>query len=202
MPQSRDHRIDAYIARSAPFAQPILRHLRQLVHRGCPAVTEDIKWGMPTFLHHGILCGMAGFKAHAVFWFRQRAMTKFIGRDGARAQEAMGNLGRLTSRAELPPDARLLRYIREAARLNAAGLDAAPRPKKRPVPKVPTDLQAGFRRNRRAAATFAALAPSHRREYLVWILDAKRPETRARRVATTLEWLAEGKKHNWKYDRG
>ncbi|MBS0663368.1 MAG: YdeI/OmpD-associated family protein [Verrucomicrobia bacterium] len=201
MPQPRDPRVDAYIARSAPFARPILRRLRRLVHRGCPAATEDIKWGMPAFLHHGILCGMAGFKAHAAFWFRQEAMAKVIGRDGARADDAMGNLGRLTGLADLPPDARLMRYIREAARLNAAG-PATPSPaRRRPVPKVPADLQAGFRRDRRAAATFAALAPSHRREYLEWILEAKRPETRTRRVATTLEWLAAGRKRNWKYER-
>jgi len=201
MTPSRDSRVDTYIARAAPFSQPILRHLRGLVHRGCPEATEAIKWGMPTFMHHGILCGMAGFKAHAAFWFRQAAMAKIVGRDGARANEAMGNLGRLKSRSDLPPDARLIRYIRLAAKLNAAGQGLPPRPKRRPLPPVPADLQAGLERNPRAAATFAKLAPSHRRDYLEWIIEAKRPETRARRLANTLEWLAEGKKRNWKYEK-
>ena len=119
--------------------------------------------------------------------------------DGAKAGEAMGNLGRITSRADLPKDAALLSYLRQAAKLNAAGVSDQPTPKPRRPLAVPADLAAGLKKNRKAGATFTALTPGYRREYIEWITEAKRPETRARRLATSLTWLAAGKKRNWKY---
>ena len=129
-----DPRVGAYIAKSAPFARPILRHLRTLIHRGCPEAREEIKWGMPTFMHHGILCGLGGFKAHVAFWFRRQAMAQMLGPDGARAGEAMGQLGRITSLDDLPGDRAMLGYIRQAAKLNAAGGPA--RPNRQPASPV------------------------------------------------------------------
>ena len=189
-----DPRVGAYIAKSAPFARPILRHLRTLIHRGCPEAREEIKWGMPTFMHHGILCGLRGFKAHVAFWFRRQAMAQMLGPDGARAGEAMGQLGRITSLDDLPGDRAMLGYIRQAAKLNAAGGPARPKPKPRPPLRVPRELAAAMKRNKRAAAAFADRTPSCRREHIAWIIDAKRPETRARRVAKVLDWLRKNPK--------
>lgn len=200
MPHS-DPRIDAYIAKSAPFAQPILRRLRTLIHAAAPDVEETIKWRMPSFTRGGrILCGMAAFKAHATFGFWQRGMTELLVREGLATDEAMGHLGRITSPNDLPSDATLRRYIAHAAKL----MDTAPArpvgPKKRPL-RVPADLAAALRRHAKAAATFQSFSYSKRKDYVEWLTEAKRPETRAKRLATTLEWLAAGKSRNWKYER-
>ncbi len=74
MPTTHDPRIDAYIAKSVPFAQPIMEHCRALIHEACPEVTETIKWGMPSFEYKGILCGFAAFKAHCSFGFWKHAI--------------------------------------------------------------------------------------------------------------------------------
>lgn len=193
-----DPRVTAYIAGAAPFARPILRHLRAVVHEACPAATEDLKWGMPAFLHHGILCGMAAFKAHATFGFWRHK--EVLG--GRAAEDAMGSYGRLTAVEDLPSRAALLAQVRKAAALNEAGPRRVSKPRsKKPAPVAPADLRAALARHARARAAWAGFAPSHKREYVEWITEAKRPETRARRLATTLEWLAEGKQRNWKYER-
>jgi len=199
MTRGRDRRIDAYIAKSAGFARPILRHLRALVHEACPEAEETIKWGMPSFTHHGILCGLAAFKAHCTFGFWRQGMTAVIGRDGGKAEQAMGSMGRITRLADLPDDRSMRRYIRQAAKLNEAGGPARPKPKPRKPLPVPADLAGALRKNAAAAKTFAIFSPSNRREYIEWITEAKRDETRQRRLATTLEWLAAGKARNWKY---
>ena len=195
-----DPRVDRYIAKSAEFAQPVLQHLRALVHEACPGAQETIKWGMPSFTYHGILCGIAGFKAHCAFGFWRRGMTDVIARDGGKAEQAMGSLGRITGLADLPSDRAMLGYIRQAAKLNEAGGPARPKPKpKQPLP-VPADLAAALKKNVKAAKVFKDFSPSPRREYIEWITEAKRPETRAKRVATTIQWLASGKRRNWKYE--
>lgn len=202
MSGKRDPRIDAYLAKAAPFAQPILRHLRDLVHEACPTVTETLKWGHPSFLHGDkILCGMASFKAHCTFGFWHQEMEKVIGRDGEKAATAMGSLGRITAPSDLPDDQRLLAYLRRAAELIASGAPARPSQRRGPAKElnVPTDLLAALKKNKQAAQAFAAFAPSHRNEYVEWITEAKRAETREKRLATTVEWLVEGKSRNWKY---
>ena len=196
-----DPRVDAYIAKSGEFAQPILRHLRALVHQGCPEAEETIKWRMPTFVHHGIVCGMAAFKAHATFGFWRRGLTDEIAKSGVKAGAAMGSLGRITSLRDLPGDKAMLGYIRKAAKLNEAGAPARPKSKPRPALPVPKDLAAALKRNAIAAAVFKDFSPSPRREYIEWITEAKRPETRAKRVATTIQWLAAGKRRNWQYEK-
>jgi uncharacterized protein YdeI (YjbR/CyaY-like superfamily) len=192
-------RIDAYIAGAAAYAQPILRHLRALVRRACPEATETIKWGMPFFEYHGLLCNMAAFKAHCAFGFHHQGMDAVLAKTGYQSAEAMGNLGRITSLDDLPAEAVLRRYIQQAAQLNASGAPRRLTAKPRPAPKVPAELTAALKTNAAAAANFAQLAPSHRREYIEWITEAKRPETRAKRLATTVEWVAKGKARNWKY---
>lgn len=200
MPTKPDPRIDAYIAKSAAFAHPVLHHLRALVHRACPEATETIKWGMPFFEHHGLLCSLAAFKAHCAFGFHHQEMDQLLRSDGAYGNDAMGSLGRLTRLADLPSDATLVRYLKQAAKLNAAGVPRRPALKAKAALPVPADLAAALKKNKAAAANFEKFPPSHRREYVEWITEAKRPETRAKRLATTLEWLAEGKTRNWKYE--
>jgi uncharacterized protein YdeI (YjbR/CyaY-like superfamily) len=198
-----DPRIDAYIAKSAEFARPILAHFRAAVHEACPGVEETIKWGMPHFVHHGILAGMAAFKAHCAFSFGKGALVaQAMGAKGAagKAGEAMGDFGRVTSVRDLPPRRELVRWVRTAMRLNEAGVK---RPLKRTAPRkpipVPEDLAKALRKDAKARAVWEGFTPSHRREYLEWITEAKTAPTRARRLATTLEWLAEGKPRHWKY---
>ena len=194
----RDRRIDAYIGKAAPFAQPILQHLRDVVHEACPDVEEAMKWSSPHFLHKGMLCGMAAFKAHVAFGFWKGALV--LGNDG-KEQAAMGQFGRITKLDDLPSDRTLKSLVKKAMKLNEAG-EKSPRPVKHPKPPVvaPDDLAAALKRNRKAQATYDGFPPSHRRDYVVWITEAKRPETRRRRLATTIEWLAQGKSRNWKYE--
>ncbi len=196
---TRDPRVDAYIARSAPFAQPILTHLRATVHAAVPDVKEDIKWGMPHFMHYGILGCMAAFKAHCAFVIRSGS--RVLG--PAKQSGAMGDFGRITALEDLPSDAKLTAYLRKAAALNRARKTEGPRraaPRK-PAPKTPVDLDAALARNAKARTTFEAFSPSHRREYVEWITGAKREETRKKRVATAVAWMAEEKSQNWRYEK-
>jgi uncharacterized protein YdeI (YjbR/CyaY-like superfamily) len=201
MPRT-DPRIDDYIAKSAPFAQPILRHLRSLVHQAVPGVEETWKWSSPFFAYNGkILCNMAAFKAHAVFGFWHQQMRAELEKNADKSESAMGHYGRLASLDDLPADKVILGHLKRAAALNESDIPANPRPKApaKPEAKVPDDLAAALKKNKTAAANFAAFSPSARREYISWIVEAKREETRASRVATTVEWVAEGKQRNWKY---
>ncbi len=196
---SRDPRIDAYIARQADFARPILEHLREAVHAACGQAEETLKWGMPHFLYKGrILAGMAAFKAHATFGFWRAGEAG--GETGAE-RDAMGQFGRLTAISDLPDDERLAEMIRKAM----AASEEGPKPKEKKAPKpeleTPEDLTNALDQNAAARATFDAFPPSCRREYVEWVTEAKRPETRAKRVAQALEWMAEGKRRNWKYEK-
>ena len=197
---TRDPRVTSYIANAAPFARPILTHLRAVVHEACPDAEETLKWGMPSFMHHGILCGFAAFKAHATFGFWKGSL--ILDRRGEPAEAAMGNFGRLTAVSDLPAKRVLLGYVRQAMRLNEAGIKARPKskPKPKPAVRVPADLRSAMVGAPKAQASWQAFSPSQRREYVEWITEAKRPETRQKRVATTVEWLKEGKRRNWKYE--
>ena len=201
--KNTDPRIDAYVANAEGFARPILRHLRKLVHEACPDVEETLKWSTPAFVYRGkIMAGMAAFKGHCTFGFWHQGMSAVLGPDGDKEATAMGSFGRVTSLDDLPSDRALARYIRKAAELNESDAPARPRPARRPAAPlaVPEDLAAGLKKNRAAAASFEKFSPSHRKEYIEWITEAKRDETRQKRLATTLEWLAEGKTRNWKYE--
>ena len=194
---SIDPRVDAYIAKSAGFARPILTRLRKIVHKGCPDVVETIKWGMPSFEHHGILCGMAAFKEHGAFGFWNRALE--IGTPGAK--EAMGQFGRITSAANLPDDSVLLGYVREAARLNETGQKVGPQRKARAPLPVPKPLTAALQKKAGALAKFRAFSPSQQRDYSEWITEAKTDATREKRIATSVDWISQGKPRMWKYMR-
>jgi len=201
---TKDPRVDAYIAKAADFAKPILTHIRKLVHAGCPEVVEAMKWSFPNFDHKGIMCSMAAFKQHCTFGFWKSEL--ILGSTGAE-NEAMGHFGRITSLGDLPKDKVLLGYIKKAAELNEAGIKK-PAPVRSKVKKelvVPdyfmATLKKNKKKNKKALATFDNFSYSHRKEYVEWITEAKREETRAKRMATTLEWLAKGKSRNWKYER-
>lgn len=191
-------RIDAYIAKSADFAKPILAHLRKLVHKACPEVTETIKWGMPFFEYKGPLCNMAAFKAHCAFGFWKAALMEDP--KGLLKDDAMGSMGKITSVKDLPSDAVLLGFLKAAKQLNDNNIKPATRTRK-PVKEIATPdyIVAALKKNKKALATFDAFSPSHRKEYITWITEAKTEATREKRIATMLEWLAEGKQRNWKY---
>ena len=195
---STDPRIDAYIAAQADFAQPILEHIRRLVHEAVPEAEETIKWSMPHFTVRGrILGAMGAFKAHATLALRQAE--EVLGETDTKT-EAMGQFGRLTAIADLPPEEDMKALLRHAAGASAEG--PKPRVKKPPKPDLPTpaDLLAALDANPPARATFDGFPPSCRREYLEWVGEAKRPETRAKRIAQAAEWMAGGKRRNWKYE--
>ena len=197
---ARDQRVDAYITRAAEFAQPILSHLRALVHATCPEASETIKWGFPHFEYQGILCSMAAFKAHCAFAFWHGEL-RGLAQAPSGKDAAMGQFGRITKLADLPKDAALKALIRKAAALNSSGVKAPKviRPKVKPPPEAPDDLVAALKRQRGALAKFEAMSSSHQREYIEWLVEAKRPETRAKRLATAVEWIGEGKSKEWKY---
>ena len=196
---TRDPRIDAYIEKAAPFARPILKHLRAAVHKSCPDVVETLKWGHPSFEHKGMLCGFASFKQHCAFGFWKHELV--IDEHDFKSREAMGSFGRVTSMDDLPSKTLLARYIKKAMKLNADGVKvvrAKTTKDKKPV-TMPPELAAGLSKNKRAKATFEAFSPSHKKEYMEWIGEAKGEDTRARRLKQALEWMAEGKSRNWKY---
>ena len=198
---NRDPRVDTYIAKSAPFAQPILTRIRAAVHKGCPDVQETMKWSFPHFDYKGMLCGMAAFKQHCTLGFWKASLLKESGVT-AKSAEAMGQFGRITSVDDLPSEKELVALVRQAAQLNVEGVKVARQPKTpKPMPKAPPAFLKALRANGKAKTTYDALSPSHRREYLEWIAEAKTDATRDRRIATTIEWLAEGKSRNWKYER-
>jgi uncharacterized protein YdeI (YjbR/CyaY-like superfamily) len=195
---SREPRIDAYIAKAAPFAQPILAHVRERVHAVVPGVEEAMKWSAPGFTLDGkILLMMAAFKAHAAlnFWRGQE-----IG-DGAAKAGAMGQFGRLSSIDDLPPDAELDALIREAAKLARS----APAPRKtkhepKPAPELHPDFAAALAKAPAAKAVLDGFPPSAQRDYLEWISEAKQDATRRKRIADAIQWLGEGKRRHWKYE--
>ena len=196
----RDERVDAYIAKSADFAKPILTHLRKLVHQACPDVEETLKWSTPTFLYHGMLCSMAAFKHHCVFGFWKGSL--IVNSDGTPANAGMGRFGKITSLSNLPTDRVLTNYIRQAMKLNESGARVPRKPKLKAKPiKVPTVLREALKNNPKAQQVFDAFSPSHKREYVEWIDGAKTDETRQRRVETAIDWLAKGRSRNWKYER-
>ncbi len=194
----RDPRVDAYIERQADFARPILNHLREVVHAACDECEETLKWSMPAFLYKGqILAHMAAFKHHASFGFWRGSL---VVDNESKPASGMGQFGRLTSIGDLPGRGELEALVVKAMKLAEAGVKP-PRDKHGKEPfTVPQDLRGALDGNPAAAATFAAFPPSAQRDYVDWISGAKREETRSKRLNQAIEWLAEGKRRNWKYE--
>jgi uncharacterized protein YdeI (YjbR/CyaY-like superfamily) len=193
-----DPRIDAYIdTKAADFAKPILRHLRAMVHEACPDCEETLKWGMPTFMYKGkILAGIASFKAHATFGYWNDTMLQADEKN----RSAMGQFGRITSVDDLPPRDTLIALTHKSMALVDSGAKVERRREPKAPLTVPQDMQAALDGAAAARATWDAFPPSCQREYVEWVTEAKRDETRAKRLNQTIEWLAEGKKRNWKYE--
>jgi len=194
----KDKRVDAVIAKSNDFAKPIMEQLRAAVHEGCPECEETIKWGMPFFMYkESILCMMASFKKHCAFGF-----WKASGIAMGMQDEAMGSFGRITSVKDLPPKKTLVMMVKEAIHRKDTGVKppSKPRSKEKKELKVPPYFMAAVKKNRKAFATFEAFPYSKRKDYVEWVTEAKGEDTRARRLQTTVEWLAEGKSRNWKYE--
>lgn len=198
-------KIDDYIDKSAEFAKPILLHIRQLVHKACPDVEEVVKWGMPFFDYKGPICNMAAFKQHCAFGFwKASLMTDPDGILAETKEEAMGHMGRITSVKDLPSDKILIKYIKEAVRLNEEGVKVV---KKKPTSAekkeltVPAELKTALNKNKEAKSNFESGSYSFRKEYIDWIEEAKTEATKTKRILTAVEWISEGKSRNWKYER-
>lgn len=193
--------VDRYIEQAADFAKPILKRLRKLFHQASPQIREEMKWSFPHFVHQGIVGSMAAFKQH-VSWGFWNAKQMSDPHGLLKESETLTSFGfKPKSLSDLPPDEIILEYIRAAVTLNEQSIKR-PAAKRKPVAKieVPKDLRAALKQNPKARATFEAFSPSHQREYIEWITEAKKLETRERRLATTLEWLTNGKSRNWKYE--
>ena len=199
---TKDPRIDLYIYNAADFARPILLHLRELVHAACPDVKETIKWSFASFDYKGPMCSMASFKQHCAFGFwkaslmKDKTLTK-----NAESESAMGHYGKITSLKDLPSDKKIIAHIKEAMMLNEKGIKLPPRKvttaKKEIV--APVYFLKQLKKNKKAFATFESFSPSHKREYVEWITEAKTDETKKCRIETAIEWMSEGKSRNWKY---
>ena len=191
---TKDKRVDQYIEKAQPFAKPILKRIRAVVHKGCP-----VKWGMPSFEHKGIRCGMAAFKQHAIFGFWKHELV--LGAGDGKWKEAMGSFGCLKSLDDLPSKSALAKYVKTAMKLNEAGVKVV-RQKTRPKKAVALhpEFAAALKKSAKATATLDGFPPSARAEYVEWIADAKQDATRARRIADAVTWLAQGKRRHWKYE--
>jgi uncharacterized protein YdeI (YjbR/CyaY-like superfamily) len=197
----KDPRIDSYIARSADFAKPILTHLRKLVHAGCPEVEETIKWGFPHFMYKGILGGMGAFKNHCTFGFWRGAL--IVGKRTNKNEQAMGQLGRITTLSDLPADKIIIGYVKKAVELHDAGIEVPKRvrPARKKKLNIPPYFKSALRKNKKALRSFEEFSPSHKKEYVEWLTEAKTEETRTKRLKTAVEWITRGKSRNWKYVR-
>jgi len=206
-PQHSDPKVDAYIEKAQPFAQPILTHLRKLLHKGCPDVEEAIKWGHPFFLYRGTILGhMAAFKQHCSFGFWGEEIGATLREAKVVQDGGMGSLGKITSVKDLPSEKEMLGWIRQSSALIDSGEHTsimagrnkvAKAPK--PAPKSSPEFAAALKKNKKASVVFEAFSPSCKREYVEWIAEAKREETRDKRISQAVEWIAEGKQRNWKY---
>lgn len=198
----RDKNIDKYVSKSKPFAHPILKYLRGIVHEGCPEVEETIKWSFPNFIYKGgILCNMASFQEHCTFGFWKASSLIETGMLKPPVENAMGNFGRIHKISDLPSKNKLIKLIKEAAKLNEEK-SKSPVKKKAKLKKVisvPDYFQITLNKNKKAKKTFDNFSYSHKNEYIEWITEAKTDKTRDKRIATSIEWLSEGKPRNWKY---
>src|SRR3954470_7894302 len=197
-----DPRIDDYISKSADFAKPILNHLRALVHKACPDVKETMKWSFPHFEYaNNILCSMASFKQHCAFGFWHASLMQDPnGLLAVGEKTSMGHLGPMKTLDDLPADEVLIKYIKEAMALNEKGT----KPKKERAQtvkevEVPSFFLDALKENATALTTFENFSPSHKKEYVEWLTEAKTEATRSKRITTAIEWLKEGKSRHWKY---
>jgi uncharacterized protein YdeI (YjbR/CyaY-like superfamily) len=197
-----DARVDDYIENAATFAQPILRHIRNVVHAASPLITETIKWGMPFYEYKGQVCHMAAFKEHCAFGF-WRASSLDDPQGLLKIGDATaGSFGRINTLADLPADETIKHFVLLVIEKNASG-KKVPVVKKAPTEKAalvtPDYFEVLLNEHPKAKEVFEKFSYSHKKEYLEWIIDAKTDATRQKRLDTTIEWLTEGKSRMWKY---
>jgi uncharacterized protein YdeI (YjbR/CyaY-like superfamily) len=192
----KDPRVDAYIAKAEPFAKPILTRFRKAVHAGCPEVTETLKWSVPHFDYKGVLGGMAAFKAHCRVGFWKQALLT-----SAPKTSQKWPMANVASLADMPDERTLTKMAKEAAALNEAGVKVKRTAKARPALVAPAGMLAAIKADKKAWAAWQAFSPSARRDYVECITEAKSDATRDRCLETAVEWIAEGKRRNWKYER-
>ncbi|MEO7192229.1 MAG: YdeI/OmpD-associated family protein [Vicinamibacterales bacterium] len=197
---ARDQRVDRYIDKAAPWARPLLELLREAVHAGCPEAQETIKWSVPHFEYKGVFCSLAAFKQHARLHFWKTSLLR--SELSAAGQAALDQLDRMTTVDEVPNHKTLVTLVKAAARLHDAGVKVVrTRPVAKPPLVVPPFFKAALAQVPAAKAAFDEFSPSHRREYLEWVTEAKTQDTRDRRMAKTLEQLSGGKSRHWKFQR-
>ncbi len=194
----KDPQVDAYIAKSAEFAKPILNHVRELIHKACPEVEETIKWGFPNFIYKGMLCNMASFKSHCSFGFWK---AKLLFNEKESSAGGMGNFGKITGISDLPNEKVLINYIKKAAVLNENNIKTPFKKisKDKKETKVPDFFINELKKNKKAITVFDNFSNSHKKEYIEWITEAKTEETQKKRLETAVKWIADGKVRNWKY---
>lgn len=196
----KDKRVDAYIAKAQDFAKPVLNHIRALVHKAVPDSEETMKWSFPHFVYKGeTICSMASFKQHCAFGFWKASLMKDPYKV-LNTKEAMGHLGKITSIKDLPSNKILTEYMKEGAKLNEQGVKVKKKPA--PVKKetvIPDEFLKAIKKNKKALKTFERFTPSHKREYVEWITEAKTDDTKNKRMETAVDWMAEGKPRMWKY---
>lgn len=195
--------IDHYILKAQPFAQPILNHLRALIHHACPEVEERLKWSCPHFDYKGgPMANMAAFKQHCAFGFWKAALMKDkVLLENAKEEKAMGHLGRITSLKDLPSDKKIIAWIKEAMKLNDEGMKVPKKIIPKAEIKAPDYFIAALKKNKKAQQAYEAFSASCKREYLEWITEAKTEATKEKRMTQAIEWISEGKKRNWKYEK-
>ena len=200
--KNRSPEVDAYIEKSADHAQPILKKIRDLYHKACPEIEETIKWGFPHFEYDGLVGNVASFKEHVALGFWEGLALS----DPENILEQLGKTGMASAKfptaADVPTDAILSAYIEEALDLNVQGVKPVRSAQKRARPKelkLPADFGTALKKSKKGLKTFEGFSLTNRKEYIEWVTEAKRDETRKRRIATSVEWLSEGKPRNWKY---
>lgn len=201
--RKKDKRVDDYIANAQPFAKPILRHLRMLVHKACPDVQETIKWSFVSFDYKGLFCGMAAFKQHASFGFWKSKLLKdpkgYLQDNKDSAEKSMGSFGKITSLKDLPPDEIIIDFLEQAKKLNDQGIKLPKIKKEKKELIIPNYFQEILKQNKKAMTVFENFSYSNQKEYVEWITEAKTDLTRQKRMDTAIEWLKQGKQRNWKY---
>ncbi len=201
-PNAKNPKVDAYIAKAAPFAQPILNAIRERVWASGVELEETLKWNSPSWTHEGkLLCGMGAFKAHCVFGFWHKDMQAELAKLG-KSKVGVGGIHRerLVDLSEVPSAAAMKKLMKKAAELALSDKPAMKRSVPKPEAQVPADLERALALNKAAAAHFQAFTPGKRREYIDWITGAKRDTTRQARLEQAIEWIAAGKSRHWKYE--
>ena len=201
----KDPKIDQYIKSAQPFAKPILKKLRSIIHEACPDVVESIKWGMPAFEYKGPLCNIAAFKEHCVFGFWKQSLLKdpkkILQPLALHGGEAMGHLGRITSLDDIPNEKELIKLIQQSMKLNVDGVKVEKKKSDTKPLEIPEALLKALAKNKKAKTVFDSFSPSAKKDYAEWISEAKTDATIEKRLSTAIEWITEGKKRHWKYEK-